>query len=662
MAERWLLLHFTVPCDKRLRPYRRNGTTCELSDVARLAFDSQLEPDCPLEEHVTVLLDTAFEVQATAYYLEQDRSMTRLALERCDCIFMQAGVLWVDGAAFPAKPPEHEVRARLLRLVKQPETVTQYVPTADVHKWRRERHVLALMPRQHMRLELNFERDVAANSDLQVSVGVDDIQVAPVLSSFPGFTGAGSKRCARVHVPSAQQLADIGLQHLFLGNHSIRHDDWERVPATVSLDVRSQSVLGCSYAAQLFMMRDDCVRDESAASERPGRLEHLGCKLELLPGGMGVYDECQIELPAYLVSDRDEDTGIGIALAPLTDDLSCTLPPQSSFFVSLRPHTKLYSCSKGEFLHAEGACRNCHEYGGHDLCNPGFRLRGCPALERADRQNCVPCDEGRDLVEQRTAAYVPVANSTAPCQWKCNEGYFVLEHLGARRCIRCQEEHACVLGMQWQGCSFNQDAGCVPCEDLWLTKGPYADNEEYFNHSNTCQTQCKADHYRDRLGFCKKCWDRTELILNESPGFYTFKKCTPNRNAEAVRCVEEEGSEIVDHDPGFTGDCQRTCSKGWHKVSDKCTRCQHPPLVVDGEVMTTQFLPPDAFEWVPGSPDCAFECKLPYTDAPLSSGYTSGYNNASGYNSTGHTCVRCDVCEVGQYPYGTLCKCSTCVM
>jgi hypothetical protein len=31
-------------------------------------------------------------------------------------------------------------------------------------------------------------------------------------------------------------------------------------------------------------------------------------------------------------------------------------------------------------------------------------------------------------------------------------------------------------------------------------------------------------------------------------------------------------------------------------------------------------------------------------------------------NSTDHTCVRCDVCEVGQYPYGAFCECSTCVM
>ena len=655
MAERWLLLHFTVPCDKRLRPYRRNGTTCELSDVARLAFDSQLEPDCPLEEHVTVLLDTAFEVQATAYYLEQDKSMARLMLERCDCIFMEAGVFWVDGAAFPGKPPEYEVRVRLLRLLQPPATATQYVPTANVHQWRRERHVLALMPRQHMRLELNFERDMTANSDLQVSVGVDDVQLAPVLSSFPEFRETASKWCARVHVPSAQQLADIGLRHLFLGNHSLQHDVWERIQGTVSLDVRSQSVLGCSYSAQLFVMRDDCFRDESEAGEGSGRLENLGCRLELKPGGLGVYDECQIELPAYLVANEHDDIGIGIALAPLNNDLACTLPHESSFFVSLRPHTKLYSCSPGEFLHADGACRNCHEHGGHDLCSPGFRLRGCPALERADRQNCVPCDEGRELVEQqRTAEYVPITNSTVPCEWKCIEGYFMFEHLGARQCILCKEEHACEPGTQWQGCSFNQDAGCVPCPDLWLTKGPYADNEEYFNHSNTCQTQCKANHYRDRLGLCKKCWDMTELILSEGPGFYTFKNCTRDRNAEVVRCREEEGSEIVDHDLGFTGDCQRTCQKGWHKVANnnKCTKCEYPPLVIDGEVNRTQFLPPDAFEWIPNSPNCAFECKPPYTDAPL----------PSADNSTDHTCVRCDLCEVGQYPYGPFCECSTCVM
>lgn len=666
-ADPWLLLQFTVPCGKRLRPYKRNGTACGLADVAGLNRGAQLEPQCPQDENVVgqqsvvVLLDATMEMGTYVYHLRQDGGIARLDLEQCDCIFMEAGVFWVDGTVFRERPPEYELRAWLLHSAQPPDAPM-------VQTWRRERHVLALMARERMRLELLFERGM---TESQVSVGVDDVQLTPVLSSFPALVGAEGRRCARVRVPTAQELADIGLGGLFLGNHNVSHDDWERVQGTVGLDVRAQSAVGCSYSVKLSLVRDDCPGDASEPGDAPepgdasGRLENLGCKLELTLGGMGAYDECQIELPAYLAQNNG-DQSVGIVLVPLKPDAACTLPEDSSFVVSLRPHTKLYSCPLGEFLHADGACTSCHRRGVHEQCAPGLRLRGCPALELPSGDNCVQCTEGHDLVEQGVAEYVTNFNSTVPCDWKCSEGYFMFRQLGVRECMNCSQVTPCEPGTQWRTCGANEDAGCVPCPLLWLTNGPYADNEEYFDHANTCQTRCKADYYRSRRdNLCKKCWDKTQLLLmagaenTNDVGYYFFRNCTANLNTQMIPCTEKEGSDIVSHDPGFTGDCARTCKKGWRPVGNNCTRCEDPPLVANGEVQSTQFLPMDSFEWKSNSTDllgvCDFECKHPYSATWQHSDWQDGKHE--------RTCVRCsDVCEIGQFPVGPYCECDMCEM
>jgi len=653
-AGRWLLLQFKVPCGQRLRPYQRLGTACGLADVEGLEKNFLLEPDCAPYEHVVALLDATRERETTVYFLDESKTIKRLSLTPCNCIYLDRRVFWVDGAMYESKPREYEIHARLMHLLQpallsQPTLLSQqnlmstnYVLSENVAQWRRERHVMRVTPRQHMRLELHVERDVIVGTDVEIRVGVDDIQLTPVLSSFPVFKHTPDKWCTRVHVPSALQLADIGLEHLVLGRDGMQSDDWARVQGTVSLDVRGRELVDCIYKTELFLMQDDCGSQE--ADEEPDRLQYLGCTLKLQEGGIGLYAECQVELPAYL--DRDHSTGIGILL--LNHHQRCRLPEDASFFVSLRPHTKLYSCSPGEFLGKDGNCENCHKHGGHDICQLGQRLRGCPALEKADEDNCVPCTEGRDLVLKGVASWAS-SNSTHACRLQCNGGYFLREHLGVGNCILCQEELPCGPGLTWQNCSYNQDSGCYACSSLWPLLGQYAQNEEYFNHSNTCQTRCKDNHYRDARGRCKECWDRSELLMSQDPGFYYFENCTHTTNALIIPCEEKQGSEIVGHEVGFTGDCERKCKKGWVKQENKCTPCTSPPLVANGTYFETTSLPPEAFDWIAESANCTFKCLHPYVDVPLSDS-----NNAS--------CTRCDVCEIGQYPEGPFCACNTCLL
>jgi hypothetical protein len=517
------------------------------------------------------------------------------------------------------------------------------------------------MPRERMRLELLFERDM---TDAKASVGVDDVQLTPLLSSFPAVRGSGGRQCARVRVPELHELADIGLQSLFLGNHTISQDDWERVQGTVSLDVQSKDFIGCRYSVRISLVHEDCAGDDSGQGGVLVSLDGLGCELELTSGGMQAYDECQIELPAYL--SQDYGNGIGMVLTPASPGSSCDLPDDSLLLMSLRPNTKLYSCPLGEYLHASGKCVSCHRPGVHELCVPGFRMRGCPALEPASEDNCVQCAEGRDLVERGVAEYVANVSSEVPCQWKCIEGFFMSETLRARECLTCSQRRSCEPGKRWQDCTPYKDGDCVPCSDLWLTKGPYADNEEYYDPNDTCKTRCKSNFFLSRLdSLCKQCWDKTQLLLmagvaSIAPGpFYAFKNCSALSNTQILPCRDIPGTEVIDSDPSFTGDCRRICKKGWTAVGNNCTKCENPPLIIDGVESYTGSLPESAFEWKPNSPDysnsCDFECKHPYQATWLH----------KQWNLTVHkrTCVLCsDVCKVGEYPRGPYCECAGCTM
>jgi len=127
--------------------------------------------------------------------------------------------------ARPRRPAEAELFWRLLRLVEL-QKPRQTAPVA--RSWRRELHVLTLNPVENMRLEIRLERDPLFFSTT-VNVGVDDVQLAPVLSLLPPL-GGPDVLCALLRVPSAAELQIISLQGLVVDDH------WRRVHVTVSLE------------------------------------------------------------------------------------------------------------------------------------------------------------------------------------------------------------------------------------------------------------------------------------------------------------------------------------------------------------------------------------------------------------------------------------------
>jgi hypothetical protein len=388
--------------------------------------------------------------------------------------------------------------------------------------WRRERHVLTLTPRKDMYLELIFKLE-KVESRIKVAVGVDDVQLAPVLSDFPA-TPQDKILCTLFRVPTADQLAHLGLAHLLRGNHSISHDDWERLDITVGLSTIAENSAensACKYTASLFYaLQDGSCSEDPALPAHTHSLHRLGCSLApTTKHVLGAYAECQIAVPTFLASV--EQIGIAVRAA---ENTTCSLAYGAEVVVSLRPHTQLFSCPSGQFLDVGGTCVSCHR--NTQVCALGSRLRGCPALEPATAANCVLCTEGRELVDSGAAQCV--ARDGEPCHWNCSAGYFLFQLLGERSCRRCalQPESGCDAGTIWRQCSHAHDAACVPCPDLRLTSGPYAANEKYLdvvNKSNTCQTQCKAGAYRAYDGLCKQCWGRTQLLLHAGSGFFFFE-------------------------------------------------------------------------------------------------------------------------------------------
>jgi hypothetical protein len=101
--------------------------------------------------------------------------------------------------------------------------------------------VLTLNPVENMRLEIRLERDPLFFSTT-VNVGVDDVQLAPVLSLLPPL-GGPDVLCALLRVPSAAELQIISLQGLVVDDH------WRRVHVTVSLETEGP----CQFKTHLYI-------------------------------------------------------------------------------------------------------------------------------------------------------------------------------------------------------------------------------------------------------------------------------------------------------------------------------------------------------------------------------------------------------------------------
>ena len=204
---------FSVPCGSQLQLFRARSGVCDLADTA------VADPLCPGNEIVIV---HASGITNTRMHFIESGAVQTVQLLHCDCIYMQQGVFWIDTAVHAQAPREREIEMLLRQseeISEQSSLRLQRLALPILSSCPREHHVLTLTPRQDMRLELLFQRNYVESS-VRVAVGVDDIQLAPVLSDF--YTGAqgghpvhSRKRCARLIIHSLQHPSFTlsGTQH-----------------------------------------------------------------------------------------------------------------------------------------------------------------------------------------------------------------------------------------------------------------------------------------------------------------------------------------------------------------------------------------------------------------------------------------------------------------
>lgn len=669
----WLHLLFKVPCNVHFQLFASPTLDCSFSDT--MADDTI----CAQNSSVLVTLHATGSSPSKIFFLENDVLQTKVILNG-KCIFMQLGVMWIDAALHNNELTEREIKMLLTRPASETSQFSSHdgnaftsnnlfvAPLPPPGLWRRERHVLSLTSRRDMFVELFITRETV-DSRVKVSMGIDDVQLTPVLSNYPP-TLQNNKLCTLLNIPHADNLATIGLAHILRGNHSISHDNWERLDITVSLNLLTKLADGtsCTFTASLFYAAPDgSCSEDSTQLPYEHSLHRLGCMLTMKSQHVvGSYAECQVAVPSFLNSDMqigifvradNADNTDNADNAGMTDNTTCALTHNDNLVVYLRPYTQLFSCPPGQFLDLTGTCVSCHRK--EQICPIGSRLRGCPILEPASPENCILCTEGREMVNEGAAYYT--THDSEPCHWNCSEGYFLFQMLNERSCHKCNPppESGCDAGFIWQECSFSQNSACVPCPDLRLKSGPYAANEQFLqnvNKSNTCQTECKAGAYKSYDGLCKQCWSRDLILLHEESGFFYFLPCTANSNAFALPCVAKPGELVLASDPGegtetnpFTGKCVTECLPGWYMRDGVCKKCW-PPLEIVQAKLTGVELPEHAYMWTKNtSSPCTFECKLPYTRTPAGAAV--------------QTCVLCkDVCKAGEYPSGPFCKCDSCLM
>jgi hypothetical protein len=209
--------------------------------------------------------------------------------------------------------------------------------------WRRERVVVDVpSDARNTRLHLLFER--TKNNDLAPSVGLDDMQLLPVLSNASLWKDGDLE--AFVYVPSKAELIEVSLGHLRRYS-DVENDDptddnyWERVHVTVALMGASEELDGCGYDAQFLYVRGE-VGEDPVEEKLP-----IGCVLEASSAHVrGVWAQCMLELPAIEVGD----VRLLVRVSPQSIEEKCVLQPADSVLVFFNANTALYECPADAFL------------------------------------------------------------------------------------------------------------------------------------------------------------------------------------------------------------------------------------------------------------------------------------------------------------------------
>lgn len=352
--------------------------------------------------------------------------------------------------------------------------------------WHRERKIVNLLSINNPEILLQIHKQDADANQIY-NIGVDDFQVLPCLSTVPEMLNTLDGIFVRVYTPTQNELSMLGLAHIMRTT-----DYWSRLHVTVGLELERKAA-NCEYEISL----------EHSMYVKPV-LDMLGCNLIMSVNGVrGSYAECQIAMPVDEINTARNtlEQAMHFVAKPTSifaAEDQCALTTNAQFMVYLRSHVALYECPSEMFMDKFGNCQSCHDFEQHaNVCDPGFRLRGCPVFTEVTGDSCTECVILDDDIQTGRTEFAPVdAQNPVPCRVQCKSEYFGI-YLGGDilSCVECSEAIPCAIGHTWQNCSRNEDAHCAPCTNL-DSLGLYAFNEE-FVAADSCDTRCKDGFYRD---------------------------------------------------------------------------------------------------------------------------------------------------------------------
>ena len=449
-------------------------------------------------------------------------------------------------------------------------------------RWQRERFVVE--SHEEMRVRLSFKRaESRGSSEIDPSIGLDDIQLLPMLVGQTSMADSGDHLEAYVQMPSRAELERVGLAHLErLGEEADGEapdaaeggsfeSAWARLHVTVALKVGSAERSGCRYQAQFY------YQDNTSSAEM--YFLPIGCELAASSAHVrGAWAQCMLELPL----DRPKvDLLVKVSVSVNSSQpSSCGVKQDDLVLVFIDANTALYECPAGSFLAGgeslyAGVCAPCR--GGAQarseqeatrslaptlaeearLCGEGSFLKGCPALlskHTNHSQDCESCAEVE--VEENRALYSDILLEDAePCKWKCRDEFYETGHGTGRKCVLCGEPESCSAGLYWKNCSATGNSACTACPDLRGRTG--ADGE-----------------VRERYVDAADIEDLDDVV-------YPFVEATYNSSMKA----ERRGLEVELQRANGTHVCRSRCLAGAFRSEDgMCKRCTPAGFVLEQQL------------------------------------------------------------------------------
>ena len=389
-----LLLKLSIGCGRRLVIQSKNEAgICTSLQIDIDYTQSFFSCDENKNMDVIILMHDNF---VHMYYFDttihQMQEKSLLIPTGC-CILLQQNVFITHAENLTSVPASYVISSYLnYERIYNNENFERSTKVEKPGLWQRHRRVYTRELQENMIINMNFENSETS----MINVGIDDIQLLPMISTFPPVSVSEGKLQSYLRIPSADELTTLDLQHLH------RNSSWHRLHATVALHTENVLAEFCEYSISFSFV------DDSVLSLNLHQLDDLGCILKLSSlNTKGVYSECQIEIPSFINSGLNVIQWIIIQASPQdTENAYCFLNETNSLTAFLRPNLALYECDGENYMHRDGYCVSCH------VPDTDFSTQCPPHPTRARHQR---------LVAGRLALHCFLADTTA---FTYNKGNF----------------------------------------------------------------------------------------------------------------------------------------------------------------------------------------------------------------------------------------------